>query len=145
MSLDNTIDYMAAVAKRQRLERILRQEARQFSGYGRELFECGLSNTLSQLDAAISDYELRLGYTPMAPYNFWTTHIKEQCIPITGSAAFESYAPSINFPETACSTYLKKTPIEVRKEQVEVTVTEQGICGSLSSFLLPQVAPAGAQ
>ncbi len=41
-------------------------------------------------------------------YNVWTTHIKEQCIPITCTAAFESYAPSINFPETACATYLKK-------------------------------------
>ncbi len=145
MPIDNTLEYMAAVAKRQRLERILRQEARQFSGYGRELFEVGLSNSLKGLNAAISDYEMRLGYTPMAPYNFWTTHIKEQFITVTGSAVFEHSAPSITPPQTLRATYVQKPPIGVCNRQIWVPIVEQGVWGTLGSLLLPQVVPAGAQ
>jgi hypothetical protein len=139
--INNAADYIAAVGKRLRLERILRQEAQQFHGYGRELFESGLSNTLKRLDAAISEYELVLGYTSIAPYNSWTSYISNQSILIAGTVEFKIATISVAAPEAAGASYFQRTPSVVRSTLVDVPVGTE----APSSLLLQRTVPVGAQ
>lgn len=114
MSIDNITDYMAAVAKRQRLQRFLRDDARTFYGYGRELFESSVSRSLTQINDAISSYELRLGYTALAPRNFWTNRVKAEYMTLTGNFSFEKGA-------TICP---QASRIEVRTASVHLPISE---------------------
>jgi hypothetical protein len=63
----STVDqYMAAVAKREHFQKLLEGGAKDFSGYGLELFELGMRSTLARINAAIEHYERSVGYIPNA-------------------------------------------------------------------------------
>jgi hypothetical protein len=76
--IDNVQDYIAAIAKRQHYRQMLARGARQFAGYGLELFQGGINATLCDLDAAIEGYEVTVGYTRLAPTSFWAKRMKEE-------------------------------------------------------------------
>jgi hypothetical protein len=77
---------MAAVAQRQRFERMLSEDARKFSGYGRELFESSFAAKIEKLTGVIERYETMAGRTSLAPYDFWTNHMKTEMITISGGS-----------------------------------------------------------
>jgi hypothetical protein len=79
-------DYMAAVAQRQRFERMLSDGAPKFSGYGRELFESSFAAKIEKLTGVIERYEAMAGRTSLAPYDFWTNHMKTELITISGGS-----------------------------------------------------------
>lgn len=90
MIIKNASDYIAAIEKKQRLERLLREGQKQFSGYGRELFESGMRASVGSLAAAIREYELRCGYTQLAPRTFWTTRVHEETIELFGGTVLKA-------------------------------------------------------
>ena len=58
-------DYMAAVAQRQRFERMLSEGSRKFTGYGKELFESSFASKIDKLTRVIERYEALAGQHPV--------------------------------------------------------------------------------
>lgn len=75
-------DYLDMVQERQRLEGLLEQGRREFSGYGLELFERGLRAKLDRLTVAIKQYDTQIGYE--ASYNLWTSKMGECMVGVLG-------------------------------------------------------------
>jgi hypothetical protein len=146
MLINSTVDYFDAVAKRHHLERILRREARKFSGYGRELFESGICRTLNNLDEAISEYEYRVGYTTWAPYNFWPMLVKEQSFVVSGTILADDFLVTTTSlgENNSHVADLQRPTVQVCNQPPEVPVFDQVALDPCGSLFTPQVVPAGA-
>jgi hypothetical protein len=84
MTISNARDYVAAVAKKQHLQELLEDGAKQFYGYGRELFETSIRANLDRLDTSIAEFELRAGYRNLAWHNVWIIPTKDESIEVRG-------------------------------------------------------------
>jgi hypothetical protein len=87
MSIVNARQYLAAVAKKQHIEKMLDEGTKEFSGYGLELFQSGMRTNLERLAAAIREYETGLGYTALASYGAATGRIQVDYIVVHGGRA----------------------------------------------------------
>ncbi len=103
MTIANVRDYIAAIAKRKRLQGLLKEGTKQFAGYGRDLFEAGMHSNIEALSAAISEYEIHSGYTQLAPRDFWTTHVKNEVIELAGGTVFVATCPVASGPSPFAS------------------------------------------
>ena len=83
--IHTTMDYFTAVAERQRLENLLDVGIRQFHGYGLELFQSSMLSKIRKLNVAIEQFEICSGYSELAPYNFWSSRIRNECLEVDAS------------------------------------------------------------
>jgi hypothetical protein len=141
--IENAAEYIAAVGKRQRLERLCREGQKEFSGYSRTVFENGIVKNIKSLDEAIATYEFRQGYSALAPYNFLTTHIDRQYLIVCGSTSFES-CPGTLTNSVLGSQNTGSAPAHVREESA-IGVAKKLSLNLWSTLATSCVEPIGAQ
>jgi hypothetical protein len=106
MTITNTRAYAAAIVKRKHLQKLRQEGMREFSGYGRELFQTSMGANLDKLSAAIQEYELRSGYTQLAPRNFWTTRVNDEIVDFAGGTILPESSLNISkSPQFAAAKY----------------------------------------
>jgi len=103
MTISNAHEYVAAIAKREHLAGLLDHGTREFSGYGRELFQNSVSNNLNRLAAAIGEYEARLGYAELPSFTFCIGPVKDEFVTVYGwtglpESSFASLTVSVPKP-----------------------------------------------